>query len=327
MPADEGLALYDAAAAVAVDGPLLEVGTYCGKSSVYLGAAARSLGRVLFTVDHHRGSEENQPGWEWHEPDLVDPAVGKMDTLPFFRKTIHDAGLEGTVIAVVGDSPTVAAGLGHAAGVPLHRRRPRRGAGPPRLRPLDAARRPGRHLLHPRRLRGPGRRRPGPRTSRSTSRRSPAAASRRSRPSAASASCAASPEVSHAARRRRSERGVVAVGEPGGSAQEVSSMRTRAHDLTADRLDEAGCGGPRSSTWVGQSSNCGQATVHGLEPTSAIGVTAASGHRAAWLRCRRQVASTAGLVWPVRPQRWPVWRPSTSSISGGRTPAVSTKRR
>ena len=69
---------------------------------------ARALGRVLFTVDHHRGSEENQPGWEWHEPDLVDPAVGKMDTLPFFRKTIHDAGLEGTVIAVVGDSPTVA---------------------------------------------------------------------------------------------------------------------------------------------------------------------------------------------------------------------------
>jgi predicted O-methyltransferase YrrM len=108
MPPDEGLALHDAAAAVAVDGPLLEVGTYCGKSSVYLGAAARSLGRVLFTVDHHRGSEENQPGWEWHEPDLVDPAVGKMDTLPTFRKTVHDAGLEGTVIAVVGDSPTVA---------------------------------------------------------------------------------------------------------------------------------------------------------------------------------------------------------------------------
>jgi len=108
MPPDEGLALHDAAAGLTIDGPLLEVGTYCGKSSVYLGAAARTLGRVLFTVDHHRGSEENQAGWEWHEPDLVDPAVGKMDTLPFFRRTIHDAGLEGTVIAVVGDSPSVA---------------------------------------------------------------------------------------------------------------------------------------------------------------------------------------------------------------------------
>jgi MMP 1-O-methyltransferase len=108
MPPDEGLALYEAAAALRVDGPLLEVGSYCGKSSVYLGAAALERGRVLFSVDHHRGSEENQPGWEWHEPDLVDPAVGKIDTLPVFRRTIHDAGLEGTVVAVVGESPVVA---------------------------------------------------------------------------------------------------------------------------------------------------------------------------------------------------------------------------
>jgi predicted O-methyltransferase YrrM len=108
MPSDEGLALHDAALDLAVPGPLLEVGSYCGKSSVYLGAAARAQGRVLFAVDHHRGSEENQPGWEWHEPDLVDPAVGRMDTLPLFRRTVHDAGLEGTVVAVVGDSPTVA---------------------------------------------------------------------------------------------------------------------------------------------------------------------------------------------------------------------------
>ena len=108
MPSDEGLALYEAALGVSVPGPFLEVGSYCGKSGVYLGAAARSMGRVLFSVDHHRGSEENQPGWEWHEPDLVDPEVGLMDTLPWFRRTILDAGLEGTVIAVVGQSPTVA---------------------------------------------------------------------------------------------------------------------------------------------------------------------------------------------------------------------------
>jgi predicted O-methyltransferase YrrM len=109
MPPDEGLALYDAAANVLVDGPMLEIGSYCGKSGIYLGAAARARGTVLFSVDHHRGSEENQPGWEWHEPDLVDPDIGKMDTLPVFRRTIHDAGLEGTVIAVVADSPTLAA--------------------------------------------------------------------------------------------------------------------------------------------------------------------------------------------------------------------------
>lgn len=110
MPEDEGLALYHAAlgAARTGPGPLLEVGTWCGKSATYLGAAARAAGTVLFTVDHHRGSEENQPGWEYHDPALVDPRVGRIDTLPCFRATIHDAGLEGVVIAIVGESTAVA---------------------------------------------------------------------------------------------------------------------------------------------------------------------------------------------------------------------------
>ena len=109
MPPDEGLALFDAASAVKALGPFLEIGSYCGKSAIYLGTAARSSGRVLYALDHHRGSEENQPGWEWHEPDLVDPHVGRIDTLPHFRRTIFDAGLEGTVVALVGDAPAVAA--------------------------------------------------------------------------------------------------------------------------------------------------------------------------------------------------------------------------
>ena len=109
MPPDEGLALHAAAAAVTVEGPFLEVGSYCGKSSVYLGAQAQAQGRLLFALDHHRGSEENQAGWEHHEPDLVDEQIGKMDTLPIFRRTIHDAGLEGTVVALVGDSPAIGA--------------------------------------------------------------------------------------------------------------------------------------------------------------------------------------------------------------------------
>lgn len=108
MPDDEGDALYRAALEVPVEGPLLEVGSYCGKSAVYLGTAAQASGRILFALDHHRGSEENQIGWEHHEPDLVDPELGKMDTLPVFRRTIHDAGLEGTVVALVGDSAPLA---------------------------------------------------------------------------------------------------------------------------------------------------------------------------------------------------------------------------
>ena len=109
MPADEGDALFAAAhGAAGVDGPFLEVGSYCGRSTVWLGAAARENGRVLFAVDHHGGSEENQAGWEWHEPDLVDPETGRLDTLPTFRSTIRRAGLGDTVVAVVGDSHTVA---------------------------------------------------------------------------------------------------------------------------------------------------------------------------------------------------------------------------
>lgn len=108
MPPDEGRALATAAASADPTlGPMLEVGSYCGKSACYLGPVARRLGTVLYCLDHHRGSEENQAGWEWHEPDLVDPAVAKMDTLPVFRRTVHDAGLEDVVVALVGDSPTV----------------------------------------------------------------------------------------------------------------------------------------------------------------------------------------------------------------------------
>jgi len=108
MPDDEGLALYAAGLEGGAVGPLLEVGTYCGKSAIYLGAAARERGTVLFTVDHHRGSEENQAGWEFHDERLVDPRTGRMDTLPFFRRTMEDAGVEDVVIAVIGGSATVA---------------------------------------------------------------------------------------------------------------------------------------------------------------------------------------------------------------------------
>jgi predicted O-methyltransferase YrrM len=112
MPDDEGLALFRAGLAAGrsgVPGPLLEIGSYCGKSSLYLGAAARACGRVLYSLDHHRGSEENQPGWEHHDPSLVDPATGRMDTLPTWRTTVADAGLEDVVVGVVGPSETVAA--------------------------------------------------------------------------------------------------------------------------------------------------------------------------------------------------------------------------
>lgn len=110
MPEEEGLALYRTGLLAARSGlgPLLEVGTYCGKSAIYLGAAAREGGGHVVSVDHHRGSEENQAGWEHHDASLVDPGSGRMDTLPLARRAIEQAGLEDRVVLAVGESTVVA---------------------------------------------------------------------------------------------------------------------------------------------------------------------------------------------------------------------------
>ena len=109
MPPDEGRALFETAAAYSRVGPVAEIGTYCGKSTIYLAAAVREAGQRVVTVDHHHGSEENQPGWEYHDTELVDPATGRLDTLPHFRATLAAAGVEEQVIAIVGRSAEVAA--------------------------------------------------------------------------------------------------------------------------------------------------------------------------------------------------------------------------
>jgi predicted O-methyltransferase YrrM len=110
MPDDEGMALYRAGQVAGATGlgPLLEIGTYCGKSALYLGAAARESSSTLLSVDHHRGSEENQAGWRHHDPSVVDPATGRMDTLPLARRSLEQAGLEDVVVLVVGESTRVA---------------------------------------------------------------------------------------------------------------------------------------------------------------------------------------------------------------------------
>ncbi|TMC14039.1 MAG: class I SAM-dependent methyltransferase [Chloroflexi bacterium] len=102
----EGLALHGAGLIGGQVGPLLEVGSYCGKSAVYLGAAARECRTVLYTIDHHRGSEEQQPGQDYYEPGLVGPD-GRIDSLPALRVTLAEAGLDEEVVIIVGRSGTV----------------------------------------------------------------------------------------------------------------------------------------------------------------------------------------------------------------------------
>ncbi|WP_300541307.1 class I SAM-dependent methyltransferase [Maricaulis sp.] len=106
---EEGTALAQCARQAGKLGPVLEIGSYCGKSALYLGPAVREAGTVLYTLDHHRGSEEHQPGEEYHDPDLFDARLGAVETLPALRETLYRAGLEDCVIPVVGRSAVIAA--------------------------------------------------------------------------------------------------------------------------------------------------------------------------------------------------------------------------
>lgn len=119
MPIDEAVALYQVARqylskedAVGIG---VEIGTYCGKSTVFLGAAAQPAGATIVTIDHHRGSEEHQPGWEYHDTSLVDPHTGTLDTSARFRQTMWDADLEGTVIGLLATSTAAAKVWGRPA--------------------------------------------------------------------------------------------------------------------------------------------------------------------------------------------------------------------
>lgn len=114
---EEGAALYRHAKAAAGRGPCLEIGSYCGKSAVYIGAACKAAGGALFAVDHHRGSEENQPGWEYFDETLWDAEAEALDTLPHLRRTLRRAGLEDVVTPIVGRSARVAAHWGAPLGL------------------------------------------------------------------------------------------------------------------------------------------------------------------------------------------------------------------
>ena len=107
MADEEANRLYELAREAARRGPCLEIGSYCGRSSAYLGFGCREAGGILFSIDHHRGSEEQQPGHEYFDPDLLDAATGRIDTLPFLRRTLLELSLEETVVPIISRSEVV----------------------------------------------------------------------------------------------------------------------------------------------------------------------------------------------------------------------------
>jgi predicted O-methyltransferase YrrM len=105
---DEGRCLYDTALQASRTGPCLEIGSYCGKSTIYIGIACKKSNGILFSIDHHRGSEEQQPGQPYFDPDLFHPETGRVDTFHEFRRTVEKARLEDTVVALVSRSDVAA---------------------------------------------------------------------------------------------------------------------------------------------------------------------------------------------------------------------------
>ena len=105
---EEAHRLYELAREASKRGPCLEIGSYCGKSSAYIGLGCKKSGGVLFSIDHHEGSEEQQPGQAYFDPELLDKKTGRINTFPLFYKVIYKIGLADTVVPIVSSSAVAA---------------------------------------------------------------------------------------------------------------------------------------------------------------------------------------------------------------------------
>ena len=104
---NEGICLYNYALNSSKKGPILEIGSYCGKSTIYLATAAKKYSGCVYSVDHHTGSEENQVGWEYHDIELFDEETGRINSFPEFMRNLRKANLLDTVVPIVSDSSLV----------------------------------------------------------------------------------------------------------------------------------------------------------------------------------------------------------------------------
>jgi len=100
----EGEALYRFALEYSKKGNCLEIGSYCGKSALYIGSAVKINSKLLYSIDHHQGSEEQQPGEEYHDVELINPSGDGINTLPFFIETLERSQLKEAVIPIISSS-------------------------------------------------------------------------------------------------------------------------------------------------------------------------------------------------------------------------------
>lgn len=101
---NEGIALYKEVKRVSKNNFCVEIGSYCGKSACFIGQACKENGSLLITIDHHEGSEEQQLGELYFDPEVYDEKLGRVNTLPLLKKNIAKFNLDNVVKPLVMDS-------------------------------------------------------------------------------------------------------------------------------------------------------------------------------------------------------------------------------
>ena len=101
---NEGIALYEEVKRVSENNFCVEIGSYCGKSTCFIGQACKENKSKLITIDHHKGSEEQQLGELYFDAEVYDEKLGRVNTLPLLEKNLAKFDLEEVVKPLVMDS-------------------------------------------------------------------------------------------------------------------------------------------------------------------------------------------------------------------------------
>ena len=101
---NEGIALYEEVKRVSENNFCVEIGSYCGKSTCFIGQACKENKSKLITIDHHKGSEEQQLGELYFDAEVYDEKLGRVNTLPLLEKNLAKFDLEDIVKPLVMDS-------------------------------------------------------------------------------------------------------------------------------------------------------------------------------------------------------------------------------
>ena len=103
MPPHEGEVLIKWASKFSIKGVIMEIGTYCGKSSIYLSVGAKKNNQIVFTLDHHLGSEEHQINEEYFDKEIYDYSEKRVNTLPLLIQNINHFKIE-NIVPIISES-------------------------------------------------------------------------------------------------------------------------------------------------------------------------------------------------------------------------------